>query len=70
MGYHLSLLRDWFEVRTGEGFFLGSAGLAWYVALMVQSVGGGFPQTPHVMLLLVLVLVLVARGFEPTPASD
>jgi|GEM_PF-3448389 len=70
MGYHLSLLRDWFEVRMGDGFFLGSAGLAWYVALMVQSVGGGFPQTPHVMLLMVLVLVLVARGYAPAPTSD
>jgi hypothetical protein len=57
--YHASLAKDWLVGQVATLSVLQKAGLAWYCSLLVQSIGGSFLRTPHIMLLLTLVLTAV-----------
>lgn len=54
-----TFIRVWFHQRKHGETVLSTACIAWYCGLLVQSIGGNFPRTPHIMYITLVMVVCV-----------
>lgn len=66
---YLWILRSFVGVTRGH-LALGSAGVAWYVGLQVQSAGGPFPRIPQILFVTTFFLVCAWTLARPTAGDQ
>lgn len=59
--FYLCVIRSFMIARNTDMLFIGSALTAWFISLLVQSIGGNFPRAPQLMFIY-LLMVAAARA--------
>lgn len=54
--FHLMMFRKFLQLRRRGAHIYGTAGTAWNIGLLVQSIGGAFVRSPQMLIILFLLL--------------
>ncbi|MFB6283434.1 MAG: O-antigen ligase family protein, partial [Halobacteria archaeon] len=57
--FYIMLVKDGLRVVNNGPFFLGAALVSWFIAILVQSIGGNFLRAPQVLMITLLFFTAV-----------